>query len=57
MSESPTQKYRIEKVAPDGGVWGFLVALGVAIPLVIYLFISFACTVHCTVQLRLKELL
>lgn len=36
MSKSTVQKYRIEKVAPDGGVWGYLVAISVAIPLVIF---------------------
>lgn len=37
MSESGIKKYRIEKVAPDGG-WGFLVASGLAIQLVCLLF-------------------
>lgn len=36
MSELADQKYRVEKVAPDGGIWGILVAFGTAIQLASY---------------------
>lgn len=34
MGELADQKYRVEKVAPDGGIWGLLVAIGTGIQLV-----------------------
>lgn len=33
MQKPTTQKYRIEKVAPDGG-YGWIIAIGSALPLV-----------------------